>query len=359
MRQARKGLGRTSPNPSVGAVIVMEGKIVAQGYHRKAGMPHAEVEALNRLGGYARGGTLYVTLEPCNHQGRTPPCTEAILRSGLKRVVVGMNDPNPGVRGGGCQFLRKHGIEVRIGVLEDQCRGLNEAFLKFVTSKRPLVILKSALTLDGWSATSTGHSKWITSEKSRQAVHRLRDRVDAVLVGIGTVLKDDPELTTRLKRGGGKHPLRVIVDTHLRIPLDARVLSQDSSGKTVIATGPHVKPEKRIQVERTGASVLVCPVKEGRIDLKALLVRLGEMEVTSLLVEGGATVAGSMIRERLIDKFMIFQAPKLLGGDDGVPMAAGTGARKMDECLLLKDMQVRRFGQDILLIGYPNDGGDR
>ncbi|MDY6971314.1 MAG: bifunctional diaminohydroxyphosphoribosylaminopyrimidine deaminase/5-amino-6-(5-phosphoribosylamino)uracil reductase RibD [Thermodesulfobacteriota bacterium] len=355
LRQAKRGIGRTSPNPLVGAVIVKNGQTIATGYHRKAGMPHAEVEALNKLEGKAPGDTLYVTLEPCNHYGRTPPCTEAILRSGLKRVVVGMRDPNRDVSGGGCEFLRENGVLVTTGIREAECRRLNEAFLKFVASRRPFVIAKSALTLDGWTATATGHSKWITSEKSRQFVHRLRDQVDAVMVGVGTVVADDPFLTTRLQGEDGKDPLRVVVDTHLRTPLNAKVLNHDSSSKTLLAVGSDAVTEKELQeYQKQGVSTLVCPTKAGRVDLGTLMDKLAKMSVTSLLVEGGASIMGSMIRERLIDKFFIFKAPKIFGGDDGVPMAAGPGPREMDQCMILNDIKVRRFEEDILVVGYLN-----
>ncbi len=354
LRQARKGLGRTSPNPAVGAVIARNGNIIATGYHRKAGLPHAEVEALNKLGGKAPGDILYVTLEPCNHYGRTPPCTEAILKSGLKQVVVGMNDPNPNVSGGGCKFLEENGVSVTSGVLEEECRKLNEAFLKYITLRRPFVIVKSALTLDGWTATATGNSKWITNEKSRQFVHRLRDQVDAVMVGVGTVLADDPLLTTRLKRGRGKDPLRIVVDTHLRIPLNAKIMNHNSSAKTIIAIGPDVTPKDRKRFQEKGISTLVCPIKGGRIDLMALMGLLADMSVVSLLVEGGSSIVGSMLRERLIDKFCIYKANKIFGGDNGVPMAAGPGPEEMDKCLSIKDIQVKRFGEDMLIVGYPD-----
>ena len=353
LRQARKGIGQTSPNPTVGAVIVRQGKVLATGYHRGAGLPHAEVEALNKIGAKAPGDTLYVTLEPCNHYGRTPPCTEAILKSGIKRIVVGMNDPNPGVSGGGCEFLRDNGIEVKAGILETECRQINETFLKFVTSKRPFVIVKSALTLDGWSGTATGHSKWITNDKSRQFVHRLRAQVDGVMVGVGTVLADDPLLTARPRRGSRKNPLRIVVDTHLRTPKNARVLAQDSSSNTLIAVSSDVPAEDRKRFQRKGVSILPCPTRTGMIDLGALMNILGSMSVTSIMVEGGASIIGSMLRERLVDKFFIFNSPKILGGDDGLPMAAGPGANRIDQCLALKDIQIRRFGDDILIVGYP------
>jgi diaminohydroxyphosphoribosylaminopyrimidine deaminase/5-amino-6-(5-phosphoribosylamino)uracil reductase len=354
LRQARKGMGQTSPNPTVGAVIVRNGKVLSTGYHREAGLPHAEVEALNKLGAKATGDTLYVTLEPCNHYGRTPPCTEAIVSSGIKRVVVGMKDPNPGVSGGGCEFLRDNGIQVKAGVLETECRQINEAFLKFVTSRRPFVIVKSALTLDGWTATATGHSQWITNDKSRQFVHRLRDQVDGVMVGVRTVLADDPLLTVRLRRGRGRNPLRIVVDTHLRTPVNARILHQDSSSNTLIAVSADVPAEERRRFQREGVSILTCPTRGEMIDLGALMDILGTMSVTSLLVEGGASIIGSMLRERLIDKFFIFNSTKILGGDDGIPMAAGPGPKRIDQCLALKDIQTRRFGNDIMIVGYPD-----
>jgi diaminohydroxyphosphoribosylaminopyrimidine deaminase/5-amino-6-(5-phosphoribosylamino)uracil reductase len=355
LRQAKKGLGRTSPNPAVGAVIVRDGEIIASGYHKRAGSNHAEVEALARIEGRGKkNDTLYVTLEPCNHHGRTPPCTEAILSSGIKKLVVGTKDPNPKVTGGGCEILTEKGVKVRTGILEAECRRLNEAFFKFAATGRPFVVAKSALTMDGWSATATGHSRWVTNEKSRQFVHRLRDRLDGVLIGVGTVLADDPMLTTRLKRGAGKDPVRIIVDTELRIPENARVLNSQSSAPTLVAVGPEVTPQRLRRTERNGVINLVCPTKEGGIDLAALMDILGGMDITSLLVEGGSAIMGSMIRQRLVDKFYIFKAPKILGGNDGIPMASGPGPRKMEGCLRLRDVKVRRFGGDILVRGYPD-----
>jgi len=353
LREARKGLGRTSPNPAVGAVIVRRGEIVARGYHKRAGLPHAEAEALNKLGKISPGDSLYVTLEPCNHLGRTPPCTHAILKSGIKKVIIGMKDPNPMVSGGGCEFLKEHGIEVVTNVMETECRRLNEDFLKFVASGRPFVIAKSALTMDGWIATSSGHSQWVTNDKSRQFVHLLRDRVDAVMVGIGTVLADDPSLTARLPKGKGSDPLRIIVDTHLRTPLSAKVMTHHSTAGTLIVTCEGARLDDEEGFRANGVSTLVCPTRTGKIDLGALMSKLGERSITSLLVEGGASITGSMLREMLIDKFYIFKAPKLLGGDDGIPMCAGFGAKRMDECVILKEIKIRRFGDDILVRGYP------
>ncbi len=351
--QAKKGLGYTSPNPAVGAVVVKDRKVMARGYHRKAGLPHAEVEALKKVGGEAPGATLYVTLEPCNHFGRTPPCTQAILKSGIKRVVVGMKDPNPGVTGRGCDLLRENGVEVVSGILEPECLRLNEGFIKFVTAGRPFVTVKSALTLDGWAATATGDARWITNESSRRFVHRLRARTDAVMVGVGTVLADDPLLTSRLGKGRTRDPLRIILDTHLRIPREAKVLSVPSQASTLIAAGKDVNRRKLEGLEGERVSVITCPTKRGRIDLEALMGILGKREVTSILVEGGAEIIGSLVRERLVDKFCVFKAPKLLGGDDGIPMAKGPGPGQIKDCLHLKEVRVRRFQEDILIEGYP------
>ena len=355
IKEARKGLGRTSPNPAVGAVIVREGEVVGKGYHHRAGMPHAEVEAFKEVGNRAPGDTLYVTLEPCNHFGKTPPCSELILKSGIKRVVVGMRDPNPLVTGGGCEFLEKKGLEVITGVLKDECIRLNEDFIKFVSTSRPFVMAKSAITLDGWTATSTRHSQWITNEKSRGFVHRLRDRVDAVMMGIGTVLADDPSMTARFKVKLGKDPIRIVVDTNFKTPLDAKVMQNQSSAHTLIATS--INGDRRFQESGPhpeGVETLVCPTIAGKIDLAALMEKLGEMSITSVLVEGGSMILGAMLRARLIDKCYVFIAPKILGGGDGVPMAAGVGPKTMEESLNLKNIKVRRFGDDVLISGYPN-----
>jgi diaminohydroxyphosphoribosylaminopyrimidine deaminase/5-amino-6-(5-phosphoribosylamino)uracil reductase len=351
---ARKGVGKTSPNPAVGAVIVRKGQVVAAGFHRKAGAPHAEVEALNRLGGKAKpGDTLYVTLEPCNHFGRTPPCTQAILEMGVRKVVVGMRDPNPQVTGGGCEFLSAQGVEVVTGILEEECRRLNEWFVTYVTKGRPFVIAKTAMTLDGWTATSKGHSKWVTNERSREWVHRLRNQVDGILVGVGTVMADDPLLNTRLRKGRGRDPVRIIVDTNLRTPVNARVLGHAKGSETLIAVSEDVPSRRLKRLERTGVSFLMCPRKEGRIDLRALMDMLGKRSITSVLLEGGATLMGAMIRERLVDKVCIFKAPKILGASDGRPMALGQGPSRMDQSIPLKDIRIRRFGEDLMITGYP------
>lgn len=351
---ASKGVGKTSPNPAVGAVIVRGDKIIASGYHKKAGANHAEVDALSNLKTKITvRDIIYVTLEPCNHQGKTPPCTGAIIESGIKNVVVGMKDPNPSVKGGGIDYLRSKGVNVKTGVLEEECEKLLEAYSKYVRTGKPFVTAKSALTLDGYSATSTGHSMWVTGEKARQYVHRLRSEIDAVMVGIGTVLADDPRLTSRLKRGKDRNPCRIIVDTHLRMPENARLLDDDSKALTFIVTGKRVNRKLIKRIERGNTYVLKCPVKGNRIDLDAMMHILGKKSITSILLEGGAGLMGSMIREKLVDKFLIFKAPKLLGGNDGVPMAVGKGPEHMNDSLALRDINVKKYGEDMLISGYP------
>jgi len=267
---------------------------------------------------------------------------------------MGMKDPNPKVSGSGYSFLAQKGIEIKSGVLEPDCRRLNEAYIKFITNGLPFVVAKSALTMDGWTATSIGHSHWITNERSRQFVHQLRDQMDGVMVGVGTVLADDPSLTTRLKNRRGKDPVRIIVDSHLRVPAKARVLNHDSPARTIIAIGDDVPAGRLKRKQKDNVSPILCPTKKGRIDLAALMDILGKMSIMSLMVEGGSTLMGSMIRERLIDKFYIFKAPKILGGDDGIPMASGPGPEMMNGCLEFKDITVKRFGDDVLIRGYPD-----
>lgn len=354
LREAKKGEGRTSPNPVVGAVIEKGGRILAKGYHKACGLPHAEIEALKNLNGYAPGATLYVTLEPCNHHGRTPPCTEAIIKSGIKKVVIGMKDPNPHVIGGGADFLRRQGIDVVEGVLEEECRQINEHYIKFIRTGLPYVMIKVAMTLDGWIATKTGHSKWITNEKSRQFAHRLRNIADAVLVGIRTIMVDNPMLTTRLKNRKGRDPVRVIIDPTLKIKKDANVL-MNAPSRTIIVVGRGVISETKLKrfKEETGVSIIESPLRDGEIDLRYVLSFLGKKNIMCLLVEGGARTIGSFIRERLVDKFYIFLAPKLIGGSDAVPMAYGVGVEKIDEAINIRHIKIRRFIDDLLIEGYP------
>ncbi len=348
---ARHGVGRTSPNPVVGCVIVKDGRIVGEGWHRKAGTAHAEVHALAQAGDLARGADVYVTLEPCSHYGRTPPCANALVDSMVSRVFVGMRDPNPLVSGRGIEKLRTAGIEVRCGILERECIRLNEPFIKHVTSGMPFVTLKSAMTLDGKTATSIGESKWITNELSRRYVHKLRAVVDAVMVGVGTVLADNPQLNCRLPRRA-KDPLRIIVDSRLRTPPDSKVLSREMSGNTMIAT-IEKDPARFSWLEKLGVRVLVCAERSGRVDLMDMFKRLGSCGIQSVLLEGGRSLASAALHEGLIDKFLLFYAPKVLGGEDGFGLFSGKGIEKMDSAVTLKNIAVRRFGEDIMVEAYP------
>lgn len=352
---AEQGRGFTSPNPMVGAVVVRDGKVVGQGWHRRAGGPHAEVHALDDAGEKARGAVLYVTLEPCNHTGRTPPCTGKILASGVSRVVVAMADPNPHVTGGGNAALKAHGIEVVCGVLADQARRQNEVFVKNITTGRPFVVAKCAATLDGRIATRTGDAHWVTGPAARAMVHRLRHELDAIMVGIGTVMADDPQLTTRLPDAAGilgKDPVRLILDTHLRISPTARVLRLDSTAETLIICGDLVPSERQRDITRTGVVVLPVATTDGRIDLTALMGRLADRGITGLLIEGGARVLASALTSGIVDKALFFYAPKILGGDDGVPICAGSGPERMADCLRLHEVTHHRVGEDILVEGY-------
>ncbi|HDD35572.1 MAG TPA: bifunctional diaminohydroxyphosphoribosylaminopyrimidine deaminase/5-amino-6-(5-phosphoribosylamino)uracil reductase RibD [Candidatus Desulfofervidus auxilii] len=351
---AKKARGRTSPNPLVGAVIVKDGRIVGKGYHKKAGLPHAEIEAIKAAGEQAKGADLYVTLEPCNHYGRTPPCTEAILRAGIKRVFVGMRDPNPHVKGKGIEYLKSKGIEVEIGILEKKCQRLNEMFIKYVTTGMPFVSLKLAATLDGKIALNNSETKWITNKKSRLFTHHLRDIHDAILVGINTVLKDDPALTTRLPKKKGRDPVRIILDTHLRIPLNAKVLHLNSDAKTVIVTAFDVLTEKVKVLETMGVEVWQIGLENGQLSLRELLALLGKKGIMSVLVEGGAKVATSFLKQKLVDKIYFFYAPKIVGREH-LSMVGELGISSLKKAIQFKDVSLRRFENDILIVGYPDE----
>ena len=349
LRLALRGAGRTSPNPMVGAVLVRGGKIVATGYHRRVGSDHAEIVALKRAGEKASNATLYLNLEPCSHQGKTPPCTLSLIRSGVKRVVAGMVDPNPLVSGKGFRQLRRAGIRVQVGLLEAQCRRLNEAFIKYITRRIPFVILKLAASLDGKIATAAGDSRWITGPAARHYVHRLRNRVDAVLVGVETVVADDPRLTCRLARG--RDPWRVILDGHLRIPLKARLLSQRGAEKTIVVTGTRAPMEKVKALQGDGVQVWLFPLRKGKIPFSSILKRLSQMGCVSVMIEGGATTATRALAEKVVDKLLFFYAPKIIGAE-GRAMIEALGVKRLGQSKKIKEMEVKRFGEDILVSGY-------
>jgi diaminohydroxyphosphoribosylaminopyrimidine deaminase/5-amino-6-(5-phosphoribosylamino)uracil reductase len=347
LKQAEKGLGRTSPNPAVGAVITQGGRVVARGFHAKAGAPHAEVLAIRAAGPRARGGDLYTTLEPCNHQGRTPPCTDAILEAGIRRVICASHDPNPLVDGKGIARLRRAGVQVITGILEEQADSLNRPFLKAMRTGLPWVTLKAAVTLDGKIATATGDSRWVTGEDARAMVHRLRDRVDAILVGANTVVRDDPRLTTRLPRGKGKNPVRIVVDSRLRLSPD-RAVFREIEARTIVATTAPLSSPKARRLASRGIELWPAPKRGGQVDLRAVMRRAAREGLQHVLVEGGAQVFASALRERLADELWLFLAPKILG-DGGLSWAGHLGIREMRQALAVGHLSVEHVGEDLLV----------
>ena len=345
LKLARRGAGWTSPNPMVGAVIVRDGKIIGKGYHKKYGEAHAEINAIDDVSGPVEGATFYVTLEPCSHHGKTPPCVDRIIEAKASRVVIGTADPNPLVSGKGISILNDHGIKTETGVLGEQCENLNEKFFKFMRTGTPFVTLKYAQTLDGRIASSTGHSQWISSEPSLRFAHRLRGLHDAVMVGIGTVVADDPDLRVRLVRG--RNPLRVVADSTLKIPPGARVLDNQDVAKTLIATGSLRGRERSHMLEERGIETLIIDEEDkGVLDLKKLLAELGERQISSLLVEGGAGIITSFVREGLFDRVIVITAPRILGR--GIEAVGDLGISRMDDSIALKFEKICRKGKDIV-----------
>ena len=344
---AKSAEGHTNPNPLVGAVLVKDGMIVGTGLHRKAGEPHAEVHAFRMAGEHAKGATLYVTLEPCSHFGKTPPCANLVKESGVKRVVVAMQDPNPSVAGRGIALIRDAGIEVKVGVLEEEAQRLNERFVHNMLTERPFVVSKYAMTLDGKIATATGHSKWITSEAARADVHRVRDRMDGILVGVGTVLADDPKLTARLADREGKHPTRIILDRSLRTPLSAHVANTNEA-PTIIVTEV-TDEEKLAPFKEFGVQFIHADLN----DLQNVLKQLYRHGITDILVEGGGEVNGSFLRANVIDKFIVYIAPKVLGGRHSISPFTGVDVSFMDEAMALSFHEVEMVGPDLKVTAYP------
>ena len=346
---AKKAEGLTNPNPLVGAVLVKNGKVLARGYHKKAGSFHAEIEALDKAGKRAMGSTLYVTLEPCVHYGKTPPCVDRIIDDGVKRVVIGARDPNPVNKGKGIKRLRSKGIDVVSGLLQKKARGLNRVFNLYITQKRPYVSIKAAQSLDGKIATFAGHSKWITNSSSRRFVHRLRNRVDAVLVGVNTVIKDDPRLSARIGNSK-KQPIKIILDSTLKTPLKSRLLK--GREKDVIVAATVLAPKERIKrFKRAGIDVAFFKEDNGTVDIRSLLKFLAKREISHILVEGGGTVIASFLDKGFADELFIFISPKIIGGKDALTSVEGRGARLVSGAIKLKDIELKRFDEDILVHG--------
>ena len=350
---ATRGRGFTNPNPLVGAIIVKEGRIIGEGYHQYLGGPHAEIHALQNATEDVSGSTLYVTLEPCSHYGRTPPCAEAIIKNKIAKVVIAMTDPNPLVSGKGIQLLQRQGIQVVTNVLKAEAMKVNEIFIKYIKTKEPFCILKTAMTMDGKIATVNGESKWITGEPSRNLVHQLRHQVSSIMVGIGTILNDDPSLTTRLEDGKGIDPIRIVVDSKARIPLNAKVLNIESDAKTIIITTEEADPIKLEALKKKGAQILITPSKDNMVDLCVLNKQLGQMGIDSLLLEGGSELNFSAINSSIVDKVITFIAPKIIGGRASKTPIGGIGIGDLSKAYTLEQVNVSKVGEDIMIEAYP------
>ncbi|MHA6252636.1 bifunctional diaminohydroxyphosphoribosylaminopyrimidine deaminase/5-amino-6-(5-phosphoribosylamino)uracil reductase RibD [Oceanobacillus sp. CAU 1775] len=349
LANAKAMKGQTDPNPLVGSVIVNDNRIVGVGTHLKAGEPHAEIHALRMAGDLAKGGTIYVTLEPCSHHGRTGPCAEAIVAAGIKKAVIATLDPNPQVAGNGVRILKDAGIQVVTGIRETESRNMNEVFNKYITTKKPFITLKSGITLDGKVATHTFNSKWITSEASREDVHVLRNENMAILVGINTALKDDPALTTRIQNG--RNPIRVVMDSALKIPLDFQLVT-DQQAETWVFTSQQYDKEKKDALEKLGVRVFITN-NEKSVDPVEVVDRLGEEGVASLIIEGGGNINASFLENKLIDKVVLYFAPKLVGGKDAPTFLEGTGFELMKDAIELTNTDIIKIGEDFKFIGYP------
>ncbi|EJO5348621.1 bifunctional diaminohydroxyphosphoribosylaminopyrimidine deaminase/5-amino-6-(5-phosphoribosylamino)uracil reductase RibD [Clostridium botulinum] len=351
LKLAKKGEGKVNPNPKVGAVVVKDNKIIGAGYHKYFGGPHAEVYALREAEENARGATIYVTLEPCSHYGKTPPCAEAIVKAGISKAVIAMKDPNALVQGRGIDILKQNGIEVVTGIMEKESKELNEVFIKYITKKEPFVVLKTASTLDGKIATKTGESKWITGEESRYRVHQIRNDLSGIMVGIGTIIKDNPLLTTRIE--GGRSPKTIIVDSHLRTPLESKILKTINERTIYIATTKnHNNISKKQTLEKLGVKILEFQENnEGKVPLKKLMRCLGKEEVDSVLLEGGSTLNFSALKEGIVDKVMCFIAPKIMGGQDSKNMIGGDGVENLKDIFKLENLKLEKIGEDILVQG--------
>ncbi|MFC1590659.1 bifunctional diaminohydroxyphosphoribosylaminopyrimidine deaminase/5-amino-6-(5-phosphoribosylamino)uracil reductase RibD [Candidatus Omnitrophota bacterium] len=349
---AKEAEGRTSPNPIVGAVVVKNKRIVGKGYHKMAGLPHAEKTALRQAKDKAKGADLYVTLEPCDHYGRTPPCTDSIIESGVRRVVIGMLDPNPVNSGRGMSALRKNRIKTTVGTLEAKVRAINKPYIKSITTGRPYVTLKVAQTLDGKIAARSGDSKWISGEYSRRSVHELRSKVDAVMVGVNTILKDDPLLTVRIPGLTlKKPPARIIVDSTLKTPLQSNIIKASGKAPVIIATTKKAGTRRMAEYRKKGAEIIVVDGKNGRVDLPQLLKRIAQKGINHILVEGGGELIAGILKEGLADHVKVFIAPKIIGGKDSPTSVGGRGIGKVKDALLVRNAKIANSGEDFMIEG--------
>ena len=350
---AQRAKGRTSPNPLVGAVIVKDGRVIGEGYHQKAGTPHAEIHALNATGEDAEGATLYTNLEPCCHWGRTPPCTEALIRAGIAQVYIADVDPNPRVAGKGVQQLQNAGINVHVGICRQEAENLNEVHRKYIQTGKPFGILKIAMSLDGKIATASGESQWITSEASRQRGHQVRDTVDAILVGRGTVARDNPALTTRLQNREGQDPTRIVLDSHGRTHTDAQVFNPESEAGVIVAVTSEAPSENIDALKNAGAEVITVPTLDRKVCFQSLMEILGKREITSVLIEGGSEINAAALAAGIVDKVMCFIAPKLIGGQNAPGPIGGVGIHSLVEAVNLKRIHVTPMPEyDLLIEGY-------
>jgi len=351
LKLAKKGAGWVNPNPMVGAVIVKNNTIIGQGYHEYFGGPHAELNAIKSCTKSPRGATLYLNLEPCVHHGKTPPCVELIVGREIRKVVISMKDPNPKVNGKGIQYLKSKKVVVETGLLEEEAALLNETFTKFITTRKPFCLYKGAMTLDGKIASATGDSRWISGEMSRKLAHRLRHEYSAIMVGIGTVLKDNPKLDARRNRKISKDPLKVVVDSLARISLDSNVLTVNPQ-LTLLAVTKLANSAKLAQVKRSGAQVVVCPEKNEQVDLEYLMLALGMMDIDSVFLEGGGTLAFSAVRDKIVDKVILFIAPKFIGGKKAPTILEGDGIRRISDAIPFHVASLKMLKEDIIIEGY-------
>jgi len=355
---AQKGVGKVNPNPLVGAVIVKDDKVIGEGYHEFFGGPHAEINAFRSAKELVEGATMYVTLEPCAHFGKTPPCAEAIVKNKIARVVIGMLDPNPLVAGKGVKIMEENGIVIDYAYLCEELNYQNRVFLKFIQQKMPYVVMKTAMTLDGKIASRTGDSRWVSNEKSRVRVHELRNELAGIMVGVNTVIADDPMLTTRFSNGEGRNPVRIVLDSTARIPLHVKILNTTNLAKTIVVVTKKASSDKTEAIEALGNTILTVDSLEDRVDLVKLMKSLGQMGIDGILLEGGATLNFAALEAGIVDEVMAFIAPKIIGGFEAKTPVGGLGIEKMKDAIELENIKIDQFGEDLMLIGRIKKCGE-